>query len=218
MIIFYVFHLLEHNILEVKKAVSIGKELKEELKEELTYCESGTSSMSDLNERNNVEDEEEGKKVIEIKLSEPVANNQIQEEEMAKLESTEQMFSPTVASTPNSLGSFSRNSTLNRSQRRKILPQVNIKNLIITSDAFSPPPAMDVNPGLLTKDEPNETINSTVISSASRHKEPEENFIVSSQQQNENNKNVTLDPLNASALSDVSSLNSSGNIFQLRWL
>lgn len=204
-IIILVVCVLEHNAPEVKETVSIG--------EELTYCESGTSSMSDSNGRTNGGDEAE-KDVPEAKQAEQLVNNQSQDEQVAKLDTTatEPMFSPVVASTPNNLSTFSRSSTLNRSQRRKILPQVNIKNLIITSDAFSPPPAADVNPGLLTKDEPSEataTNSATAASSANGHKEPEENFIVSSQQQNENNKSVMLDPLRA--LSDASSLNSSGN-------
>ncbi|KAH7643619.1 hypothetical protein HUG17_5981 [Dermatophagoides farinae] len=34
---------------------------------------------------------------------------------------------------------FNRNSTLTKSQRKKVVPQMNIKNLVLASDAFSPP-------------------------------------------------------------------------------
>lgn len=34
---------------------------------------------------------------------------------------------------------FNRNSTLSKSQRKRVVPQMNIKNLVLNSDVFSPP-------------------------------------------------------------------------------
>ncbi|OTF75999.1 BCL2/adenovirus E1B 19 kDa protein-interacting protein-like protein, partial [Euroglyphus maynei] len=37
------------------------------------------------------------------------------------------------------VASFNRNSTLSKSQRKRVVPQMNIKNLVLNSDVFSPP-------------------------------------------------------------------------------
>ena len=99
--------------------------------------DSGNSSISDsssavskpsINEKNSEDIKNINANEIEFKMDE----KKIQEES----ELASQSFS---YSSSNTLSPLTRNSTLTRSQRKKVHPQLNIKNLIMANDTYSPP-------------------------------------------------------------------------------
>lgn len=148
--------------------------------------DSGISSTSDLIQSTRESDQLAGNETdgqVEIELNSNEVTEKKEESTVPGTEEADVTTQPNLPAPVNTLGSFSRNSTLTRSQRKKVSPQVNIKNLIMASNTYSPP-VLDpsIIPSLQSTD------GSALSNGLNGEKaiDQSENFIISSLAQKQN--------------------------------
>lgn len=175
------------------KAVVVDEEKSAEL---IVVADNSTENTSNTNlttvqssNGNGTMDDKISEPVVEENLSELNIHQNGKDTVVTATSSVDESEAARQSSLSPGPGSFSRNSTLTRSQRKKVTPQVNIiKNMIMASNTYSPPvidPSMS-SPSFPLNHEGASAGASTQLNGDKS--DVNENFIISSQAQKQQNE------------------------------